>query len=210
MSVNDICDSWDVLWQTFMQHLVGARHATKCWGCKDHETHKPQSTVLCWDVQLPILLSSPETAYDLRIIFLGRAGFSVETFIDFDDRRLRTMPSQKGYRSLWKLSSLNCLGEIHLPRVAGLFPLTVFYVSFGFISLFGKDIPLMYFFFCCLFLSAKVVVEIPSGMKEMYTGAVRKLRSWKSPFVLVCPQHHHWIPHSASGQMVWPHIRILR
>lgn len=45
----------------------------------------------------------------------------------------------------WKLPSLSCLGEIRLPGVAGLFPLTIFHVSFGFILLFAKDFSLTFF-----------------------------------------------------------------
>lgn len=87
---------------------------------------------------------------NLRVIILGRTGFSVEPFIDFNDLRLRTTQSQERHTSLWKLPSLNCSGEIHLPGMAGLFLPTISCVSFGFISLFEKNFPLIFLFiFIC-------------------------------------------------------------
>ena len=138
----------------------------------------------------PILLACPGTAMNLTVFILGRTGFSVEAFIDPDDLGSERRDLRK---DTWKLSSLNYLGEIHLPGMAGSCPLTIFHVSFGFISLFGKDYPLI-----CLFLSTEVLVAILNGMKGMYAGALRKPRAWKSPFVLVCLQGHHQSPCSAA------------
>lgn len=187
---------------TSIYYLLCVRHAAKCWGCKDHEAHKPKTVILAEMCHFPSLLSSSGTAHELESHYSGRTGFPVKPFIDLDDPRLRTMQSQEAHTSLWKLPSLNCFGENHLPGVAGLFPLTIFHVSFGFISLLGKDFPLM-IFFVCLFLSAEVVVEILSGVKGMHKGALRKPRSWKSPFVPVCPQHPNWSPCSASLLVNW-------
>lgn len=71
-----------------------------------------------------------------------------------------------------------------LPGVAGLFPLTIFHVSFGFISLSGKDFPPMYFVYFILllfFFFAEVLVEILSGMKGMCMGTLRKTEVLEEP-----------------------------
>lgn len=109
---------------------------------------------------------------NLRVILLGRTGFQLSLLLT-----LTILGSEPGdlrnNTGIWKLPHLNCSMRVNCWEWQAYFQ-TIFHVSFGFISLFGKDFSSDFF---CLFLSAERLADILNSMKRMYTRALRKLRA---------------------------------
>lgn len=126
----------------------------------------------------------------------GRSGFPVEPFIGLNDGGLRTVWSQEGNKGICKLPNLNCLGEIHLLRVAGLFPLAIFCVSFYFISLFGREFLLIFCLFVYFYLP-RCWWKYWTAWKECTQGLWGNQGPWRallSCFVLDTIAGTHTVP----------------